>query len=259
MKSSESDEDDWEGETHVARILREHYEKNRQPLPNWLFDEGIPRQRNSEIQNTATPSNPARTPSRRRLWENNVERGPSIREKERMELRQQPPPPLPEMPQTDYYRRPSVKEQTFERRPYTREQPFERPHSIKDQTFESRFSTREQQPLDRYPSTREQPFDRHSYNTKGQLYKERHDYERSYGHKSTDKYNGSYERDRGSIPLQNNRGGYYEEDNAVRNYDRRDDYLRSSSPPSSLGRNPTSLRRAPVAGRGGLSTNNNYF
>ncbi|CAO3664348.1 unnamed protein product [Rhizopus stolonifer] len=143
-----------------------------------------------------------------------------------MELRQQPlPPPLPEMPQIDHYRRPSVREQTFERR----------------------------------PSTREQPFDRHSYNTKGQLYKERRDYEGNYRHKSTDKYNGDYERDRGSIPLHNNRGGYYEGESVARNYDRPNDYLRSSSPPSLLGRNPTSLRRAPDAGRGGLRTNNNYF
>ncbi|CAO3641204.1 unnamed protein product [Mucor fragilis] len=111
-RGAESDEDDWEGETHVSRILREHYEKKRQRLPDWLFDENVPVSRkpsssnrrdhdqrspvHQQQQQVATDG-PIRTPSRRRLWEQNPQdaKNMSSRERERQELRQAQPPMSP--------------------------------------------------------------------------------------------------------------------------------------------------------------------
>ncbi|CAG8752941.1 512_t:CDS:2, partial [Funneliformis caledonium] len=35
---NESEKDDWDGETHISRILREYYEGKGGDLPNWLYD-----------------------------------------------------------------------------------------------------------------------------------------------------------------------------------------------------------------------------
>ncbi|GBB93572.1 hypothetical protein RclHR1_00220006 [Rhizophagus clarus] len=35
---NESEKDDWDGETHVSRILREYYEDKGADLPDWLYD-----------------------------------------------------------------------------------------------------------------------------------------------------------------------------------------------------------------------------
>ncbi|CAI2182115.1 10438_t:CDS:2 [Funneliformis geosporum] len=35
---NESETDDWDGETHISRILREYYERKGSDLPNWLYD-----------------------------------------------------------------------------------------------------------------------------------------------------------------------------------------------------------------------------
>ncbi|KAL9541180.1 hypothetical protein MBANPS3_009269 [Mucor bainieri] len=112
-RGAESDEDDWEGETHVSRILREHYEKKRMRLPDWLFDENVPVSRKSSSSNRRdhdqrspvhqqqqqlAADGPMRTPSRRRLWEQSPQDGKNMssRERERQELRQaQPPMPPP--------------------------------------------------------------------------------------------------------------------------------------------------------------------
>lgn len=106
----ESDEDDWEGETHVSRILREHYERKRLRLPEWLFDENVAVSRKSSSsgrrnneplspvhQQHQQSDGPIRTPSRRRLWEQNPEDAKNIssRERERQELRQAQPPMPP--------------------------------------------------------------------------------------------------------------------------------------------------------------------
>ncbi|KAI8378833.1 hypothetical protein EDC96DRAFT_493354 [Choanephora cucurbitarum] len=52
----ESDEDNWEGETHVSRILREHYQNknkaNKAPLPSWLYDDHTPISALAQIPNT---------------------------------------------------------------------------------------------------------------------------------------------------------------------------------------------------------------
>ncbi|KAG2202071.1 hypothetical protein INT47_006263 [Mucor saturninus] len=63
----ESDEDDWEGETHVSRILRDYYESKNKPLPHWLFDGSI------------------KETNRGRLWQPDVRL--SAREKELQELK----------------------------------------------------------------------------------------------------------------------------------------------------------------------------
>ncbi|ORZ16558.1 hypothetical protein BCR42DRAFT_415317 [Absidia repens] len=76
-KGPESDESDWEGETHVSRILREHYVKKRRPLPHWLRDEGIGFAETTHRQHHnngigVLSSNPATTttpPRRHRLWD----------------------------------------------------------------------------------------------------------------------------------------------------------------------------------------------
>ncbi|KAI9323273.1 hypothetical protein BX666DRAFT_38439 [Dichotomocladium elegans] len=74
----DSDLSDWEGETHVSRVLREYYEKKRQPLPHWLRDESVTKQVSTACCAERSPSQtfykiPAaqaiRRPSRRRLWE----------------------------------------------------------------------------------------------------------------------------------------------------------------------------------------------
>lgn len=98
----ESDESDWEGETHVSRILREYHEKKNKTLPNWLFDDRTPRsKRFQQSYDQLQPNNNAmhhqpssstdhlsRTAtSRRRLWDTSNEI--SSRERERNELRQQ--------------------------------------------------------------------------------------------------------------------------------------------------------------------------
>ncbi|CAG8584819.1 36_t:CDS:2 [Acaulospora colombiana] len=35
---NESEKEDWEGETHISRILREYYVKKSGDIPNWLYD-----------------------------------------------------------------------------------------------------------------------------------------------------------------------------------------------------------------------------
>ncbi|KAF7727945.1 hypothetical protein EC973_006833 [Apophysomyces ossiformis] len=94
----ESDGSDWEGESHVSRILREHYERKHQPLPMWLRD-GQRRPGLIRAATTATPSTRTyptttrenqdllRRPSRKqRLWET-PEDPISFREQERQALR----------------------------------------------------------------------------------------------------------------------------------------------------------------------------
>ncbi|KAI8971490.1 hypothetical protein BDF20DRAFT_837815 [Mycotypha africana] len=107
-RGPDSDEDDWEGETHVSRILREYYERKQQPLPHWLMDDDVdPTRRRqghklyAEYKDSDYMDPPAssrndilRSHSRRRLWEqdngeNNSSKNLSSRERERQELRQQ--------------------------------------------------------------------------------------------------------------------------------------------------------------------------
>ncbi|CAO3615977.1 unnamed protein product [Cunninghamella blakesleeana] len=101
-KGAESDESDWEGETHVSRILREYHEKKNNTLPNWLFDDRTPRSKRYQQsfeqhqpnnntmhhQPSSSSDHLSRTgTSRRRLWDTSNEM--SSRERERNELRQQ--------------------------------------------------------------------------------------------------------------------------------------------------------------------------
>ncbi|CDH58053.1 hypothetical protein RO3G_07476 [Lichtheimia corymbifera JMRC:FSU:9682] len=99
-RGPESDESDWEGESHVSRILREYYEKKHEPLPHWLFDERNPRpvssrkshepMRHEEIGNHPATRRPT-TGRKQRLWEVNDEPQMTQREREREELRKQRP------------------------------------------------------------------------------------------------------------------------------------------------------------------------
>lgn len=97
----------------MSRILREYYEKKRLRLPEWLFDGDTPRvaRKKSVVQHqdlyVADNNGPVRTPSRRRLWEQNPSdpKNISSRERERQELRQAqpPPPPVPSNARNDRY------------------------------------------------------------------------------------------------------------------------------------------------------------
>ncbi|KAI8091375.1 uncharacterized protein B0P05DRAFT_594115 [Gilbertella persicaria] len=93
-RGAESDEDDWEGETHVARIIREYYEKKRMRLPEWLFEDdpqtGITRKMSTRAPVDSQPDTISRNPSRRRLWDHDPmdPKNISSRERERQELRQ---------------------------------------------------------------------------------------------------------------------------------------------------------------------------
>lgn len=123
--STESDEEDWEGETHVSRILREYYEKKRMRLPPWLFDDDNQMKRQPSSRRNREPlaaldpeeqprASPMRTPSRRRLWEQNPEEQISSRERERQELRQAPIK-QPQQPQQPQQQQPQQQQQPEER------------------------------------------------------------------------------------------------------------------------------------------------
>ncbi|KAI8333302.1 hypothetical protein BC941DRAFT_434356 [Chlamydoabsidia padenii] len=74
----ESDESDWEGESHISRILRQYHEQKQQKLPPWLLTD----QARSSYQDTSSLD---RQTSRRRLWDNNA---PTARDRELETLRQ---------------------------------------------------------------------------------------------------------------------------------------------------------------------------
>ncbi|KAI9281899.1 hypothetical protein BY458DRAFT_498379 [Sporodiniella umbellata] len=219
-RGAESDEDDWEGETHVARILREHYEKSRKPLPNWLYDRGDLNQSQS--------------------YGKNVERALSFRDKELMELRQRSPPPLPNTHENNsrLSRPTSLRNRSSERRPSRKDQLFETPASVREQSFE-RYS--------------------HNSSSRSS-YKEMQDYEQYRRPKLSEKDSGSYERSRDSTPPHNRRNGFYEGDGLTKDYSKEDYFQISTSPSPSLARYPGSLRRVPDAGRGELGKNKlNHF
>ncbi|KAI9274177.1 hypothetical protein BY458DRAFT_555102 [Sporodiniella umbellata] len=91
-RGAESDEDDWDGETHVSRILREHYEKERLPLPTWLFDQYARNQTSSSEAKNYQKTDPNSPSSQTRLHDtDHPKREMSSRERERLELRQQQP------------------------------------------------------------------------------------------------------------------------------------------------------------------------
>ncbi|KAG0750063.1 hypothetical protein G6F57_000300 [Rhizopus arrhizus] len=244
-RGAESDEDDWEGETHVSRIIREYYEKERLPLPSWLFDDRAPKQKVAEQLETVTSnaSAPARTPSRRRLWDENPERELSSREKERQELRQQPPPPLPESHRADHYRRPSIADK--------RSHPNESKEHYVDHYREDYYDERRGYEDNHYHRREENKYDHY-----GKI-------------KTNQQHNNTYYQPSQPSPHQQHR--YYEEEaqSKRRGYDNRynhqaDDHYYSPPTPSS-NRYPTNLRehgRVQDSGRGGYKNNNesyNYF
>ncbi|KAI9306761.1 hypothetical protein BJ944DRAFT_198790 [Cunninghamella echinulata] len=128
-KGPDSDESDWEGETHVSRILREYHEKKNKTLPNWLFDERTPKPKRYQQQSYDQPNyamqphqsstssdhlSRSTTSSRRKLWDTSNEM--SSRERERNELRQQAQyekssSPYQQQKQQDYYQSSSQQRQ----------------------------------------------------------------------------------------------------------------------------------------------------
>ncbi|KAI7854452.1 hypothetical protein BDC45DRAFT_535466 [Circinella umbellata] len=130
-RGPESDESDWEGETHVSRVIREYYEKKHEPLPRWLFDERAPQPKTNRYSNQRQSReqddsmlppldrqvNSSR-PSKKKLWEADPEPQMSQREREREELRQRkqrPPPPSSSLKDTtnNVYEHPSSEERSY--------------------------------------------------------------------------------------------------------------------------------------------------
>ncbi|KAI7904708.1 uncharacterized protein BX663DRAFT_559688 [Cokeromyces recurvatus] len=93
----ESDNDDWEGETHVSRILREYYENKRKinnvPFPSWLIDDRTPISTLALIPAKEQLGQEEvvlhkRQQSVRRLWQSSEEETLTSRQKEIQALRQ---------------------------------------------------------------------------------------------------------------------------------------------------------------------------
>jgi hypothetical protein len=83
----ESDDSDWEGESHISRVLRQYHEKKEQKqLPSWLLLDNKSSNRNEETSQLNRQS----STSRRRLWDSN-NTTPTARELELEALRQDPP------------------------------------------------------------------------------------------------------------------------------------------------------------------------
>jgi hypothetical protein len=74
----DSDQEDWEGETHVSRILREYHQTKHQALPEWLINDGLP-------ASSLTRGSALYKPRSHKLWEVDVKMTP--RERDRLALR----------------------------------------------------------------------------------------------------------------------------------------------------------------------------
>ncbi|KAI8083142.1 uncharacterized protein BX664DRAFT_301792 [Halteromyces radiatus] len=86
----ESDESDWEGESHVSRILREYYEKKQVKLPPWLLDDRTPLAKTTVLDEEPLLQRQRSSSSRGRLWEQSTTKEePSARELERQAFRQE--------------------------------------------------------------------------------------------------------------------------------------------------------------------------
>ncbi|CAO0800711.1 unnamed protein product [Mucor circinelloides] len=115
----ESDDDDWEGETHVSRILREYHQSiNTKPLPSWLYDDRTPISTLASVSSTEhhiiqeqimNRKNSSRT---RRLWQPAETQQLSSRGKELQELRA-----ARLKPEEMYYKKPSIIRSQSERMP----------------------------------------------------------------------------------------------------------------------------------------------
>ncbi|KAI9473879.1 MAG: hypothetical protein EXX96DRAFT_579748 [Benjaminiella poitrasii] len=93
----ESDNDDWEGETHVSRILREYYIKNKKinnsKFPSWLIDDRTPISALAMIPATEQLTQEElalrkKQQAARRLWQSSEIETLSPRQKEIQALRQ---------------------------------------------------------------------------------------------------------------------------------------------------------------------------
>ncbi|RIA95023.1 hypothetical protein C1645_758619 [Glomus cerebriforme] len=68
---NESEKDDWDGETHISRILREYYENKGSDLPNWLYDSDS--KRNLDSSNNSYEPQTERTSTKRQALPNRNE------------------------------------------------------------------------------------------------------------------------------------------------------------------------------------------
>lgn len=114
----ESDDEDWEGETHVSRILREYHQSlGATSLPPWLYDDrtpistlaSVPNAQHQVIQEQLmNRKNSSRT---RRLWQPAETKQLSSRERELQTLRAE----RQTLPEESYYKKPSILRSQSER------------------------------------------------------------------------------------------------------------------------------------------------
>lgn len=90
----ESDESDWEGETHVSRVIREYYEKKQQPLPHWMYDDGHTKQQKPLKQPKSQDILNRRAHRKPKLWE--IEDSSQRQGDHYVTSRLQPPRPAPQ-------------------------------------------------------------------------------------------------------------------------------------------------------------------
>ncbi|GAN04905.1 hypothetical protein MAM1_0076c04372 [Mucor ambiguus] len=115
----ESDDDDWDGETHVSRILREYYQSiSTKSLPPWLYDDRTPISTLASVSSTEhhiiqeqimNRKNSSRT---RRLWQPAEAQQLSSRERELQTLRAEK-----QTPEECYFKKPSIFRSQSERMP----------------------------------------------------------------------------------------------------------------------------------------------
>ncbi|KAI8641314.1 hypothetical protein BD408DRAFT_418314 [Parasitella parasitica] len=115
----DSDDDHWEGETHVSRILREYHQSvSRGPLPAWLYDDQTPISTLAGSLDTYVIQDQAimdrkKSCRTRRLWQPQETQHLSSREKEIQALRTE----KLDHSSKDYYKKSSVFRSQSERMP----------------------------------------------------------------------------------------------------------------------------------------------
>ncbi|KAL0089848.1 hypothetical protein F4703DRAFT_1842959 [Phycomyces blakesleeanus] len=240
-KGPESDESDWEGESHVSRVLREHYEKKREALPAWLRDERTstrrmaeptsPERRHMDVEPVRADRNSVGR--RQRLWAStpDSDRVLSKREQELQDLRQAQAavptvyeePPAPRGREDPYsensYNNPksSYSGDNYNHQPQSynradnyepkRNQSTSREHPYED-SYQSRSNHQDQRPSHHQSSQQQQKM-QHQQQQQQQQYQK---YQQTQYHQQqgSGRYDNHVEHDRRQQPQQSYRHQEYE-------------------------------------------------